>query len=131
MADRDDYYDEVAVPFFPRKWLNKFTVLFVIIIAGIIFLKHWLGFFTSLPFSDTFLGDISVLITVIFSLAFVLGRWDSWKSRKDVKTGVNIGKNMGRNEVIIKFKDIYSNRSWTPQEKIERVGQVLEEYEDD
>ncbi len=84
-----DYFDDVAVPFFPRKWLNKVTLGCV----GVIILYFpFKGVMTKLTvewghLSNTWLGDIAVLTTVIFAGTFVAGRFLYWRAHKDIKIG--------------------------------------------
>ena len=85
----DKYDDNIAVPFFPREWLNWFTGIFVVIIVGILALKYGAGMKPLGNISGTFLGDVSVLTTVGFCLAFVLGRVRSWNSNEDRNKGLD------------------------------------------
>ena len=122
MANKDDYNDNVAVPFFPGKWLNLFTVLYVLIIAGFLGLKHWGGWGS---LSNTSLGDISILTAVMFSATFVVGRFIYWRTHRDVE--------IGQNNVLDDLEEALENNNsgLSDRERLERIRQTIAKYRTD
>lgn len=80
-----DYEDNVSVPFFPRKWLNKFTIFYILAIPTCLLITKYVLHWGIL--SDEILGDISVLTTLIFTGTFIVGRFIYWRTHKDMKIG--------------------------------------------
>ena len=126
MADRDKRDDNVAVPFFPRKWLNWVTGIYLLILLlGIFVKKPLFGLLGWEHLSDTWVSDISILTTVMFFFTFVVGRVYYWMPHKN--------RAIGENEFADKVEEVLKgvkddSTLLTPQDKLDRIYGDLAEY---
>ena len=125
--DYYDYHDNVAVPFFPRKWLNKFTWIYVSIIIGYFIVRYFVNKYSTkgwVPLSNIELGDISILITLIFGFTFVVGRFAYWWYLS--KKGIEIGEN----RVVKKVKNVLEDPRTGDHQKLEEIRKMVDGSED-
>ena len=70
----NEYRGFISVPFMPPTWIKRFIIVFLILIVGFLVLKYLVRWeLLSHTLSNTFLSDISILITLLLSFTFVAG----------------------------------------------------------